>query len=328
MAGKKKMVAELSVDPKSEFNKASKTWVESNSDLKKLFSKKISDKWDVELDDGKWNEKKLAKALEGLVVYELKYLASGVATTLKEVEKSSDKLKKAVDKGLPGLLADVEKLARKKCKKALEELAASGGDDKKTEKEGLDVFKDLNATALDALFRKPKDDTVSAFDTLQKELAKAEALEKSAKDEEDEKKKKAMEMAAEKRRDGAFNRATRAVDQVRKAYAKSQREVESGLAALLAFAQKSLRKSEKPGYSKFGEFVEKKVPEVRALNKELAEFGNDLNGAYNDLASRNSDSGSIGKKKGAFETKVKDSQTTAEKARKKLSSLADQFKRL
>jgi len=328
MAGKKKMVAELNVDPKSEFNKASKAWVASNSNLKKLFSKNIKYEHDLELDDGKWNEKKLSKALEGLVRYELKYLASGVANTLKDVEKSPDKLKKAVDKDMPGLLADVEKLVRKKCKAALEELATSGGDDKKAAKEGLDVFKDLNSMALDALFRKPKEDTLAAFATLHKELVKSEAMEKDAKEEENDKKRKAMDMAAEKRRDGAFNRAARSVDQAKKAYDRSQKEVESGLAALLKYAQKTLKQSDKKGYPEFGAYVEKKVPEIRKLNDKMDKFGEALDEAYRDIASRKSKSVDAADKSKDFERRIKDSEGAAADARKKLSALADQFKRL
>ena len=144
MAGKKMMLAELKVSPRQEFNKKSKDWVKSNSDLTKLFAKDIEYSQSLELDDGKWSEKKLAKALEGLVLYELKYLASAVGNAQKDAEKSPDKLKKIVDKDMPAALADAVKLIRKKCKNALEELASSSGAgaDKKVIKEGKDDKKE------------------------------------------------------------------------------------------------------------------------------------------------------------------------------------------
>ena len=327
MAGKKMMLAELKVSPRQEFNKKSKDWVKSNSDLTKLFAKDIEYSQSLELDDGKWSEKKLAKALEGLVLYELKYLASAVGNAQKDAEKSPDKLKKIVDKDMPAALADAVKLIRKKCKNALEELASSSGAgaDKKVIKEGLDVVREVSSVSLKGVFSAPAAGVLAAFDALHKELVKAERDDALAKDEEDDKKKRAIDKAAEKRRDNAYARSARSVDQILKKYRGAKKEIYSAIDAVVKLRDR-LAKAEAPELVAFSKDVNKKIPALNELQSALHEFDVDIVGAYNDIASQKDDSDNIARKRGHFERAAKGHDSAADKARKQFLDLASHFK--
>ena len=329
MAGKKEMLAELKVSPRAQFAKKSADWVKSNSDLKKLFASDIEYSQKLELDDGKWSEKKLSKALEGLVVYELKYLASAVGNAQKDVEKSPEKLKKIIDKDLPGALADTIKAIRKKCKNALEELQSSSGTaDKKVLKEGFDVVRELSSVSLKGFFSAPAAEVVAAFDALYKELQKAERDEAIATDEEDDKKKRAFEKAAEKRRDNAFNRSARSIDQVLKKYRGASKEIHSAIDAVVGLRDSLSKKAEAQELQDFAKDVNKKIPAINKLQSEVHEFDGDIIEAYNDVASRKDDSDNIARKKGHFEKGAKSHDSAAEKARKEFVDLAAHFKRI
>lgn len=329
MAGKKTMLAELKVSPRKEFDKKSKDWVKSDSDLTKLFAKDFEYSQSLELDDGKWSEKKLAKALEGLVLYELKYIASAVALAMKSVEKSPEKMKKTVDKDLPGALADTAKLIRKKCKAALEELASSSGAgaDKKVLKEGLDVVREMNSVSLKDVFSDPAKDVIAAFDGLHKELVKAERDEALAKDEGDDKKKRAFVKAADKRRESAFARSARSIDQVKKKYGATRKQIESAIDAVVGLRD-SLKDAEAKELQDFADDVNKKISSLNKLQSELYEFDVELGEAYNDVASRKDNSDNIARKRDKFEKDAGQHDSAENKARKEFVDLASHFKRI
>lgn len=328
MAGKKTMLAELKVSPKSQLNKASSNWLKSNKDLDKLFSEAIEYQRELELDDKKWNEKKLSQALENLVLYELKYIASGVALALKAKEKSPEKEDSIVSKDMPALLKDARKLIKKKCKAALEELETSGGgDDKKAVKQGLDVFREVSSLSLKALFSQPVEDTLAVFAALQKDIKKAEEDDKLADAEKNDKKKNAYQMAAEKRRNGAFDRSSRSMSRIVDAYAKAREQVGSAIDALEKYAD-SLKKSETDELKAFATHVSKKTPAIKKLDRELNDFRTALARAAEDIKSRKDDSDNIARKSANFATSVKASEKTADKARDEFLDLAAQFKRI
>ncbi|MCV2864497.1 hypothetical protein [Defluviimonas sp. WL0075] len=328
MAGKKTMVAELDVSPRAEFTKKSKDWVKSNPDLEKLFKEHLKHSESLELDDSKWSEKKLAKALEGLVVYELKYLASAVGNAQKEAEKSPEKLKKIIGKDLPAALKDAEKLIRKKCKKALEELKTAGAvEEKKFLKEGLDFVREISSVSLKGVFSTPADDITAAYNSLIKELTKAEADDALAKDEEDDKKKRAVQKAADKRRDAAYTRCARSMKQVEDKYEKNLKQITSAIDALKDF-RKNLKRMDIPEVEGFAKDVDSKIPAMEDLRKQLLKFKNYLVDACGEVEAGRDDCDNVKSDLKDFERKTGGLDSKADKARKDFSELAGHFKRV
>ncbi|MCV2869197.1 hypothetical protein OEW28_11220 [Defluviimonas sp. WL0002] len=328
MAGKKMMVAELKISPSSEFTKKSKDWIKSNPDLAKLFKEPLEHSESLELDDSKWSEKKLAKALEGLVVYELKYLASAVGNAQKEAEKSPDKLKKIIDKDLDAALKDTKKLIKKKCKKALEELKNQGAaEEKKFLKEGLEFVREISSVSLKGVFSGPAGEFTVAYNALIKELGKAEADEALGKDEEDDKKKRAFQKAADKRRDAAYTRCARTMKQVKDKYEKNVKQIISAVDALEGL-RKSLKRMDIPEVEGFAKDVDGKIPAMRKLQKQLEKFENYLMDACGEVEAGRDDCDNVKSDLKDFERKTGGLDSKADQARKDFADLAAHFKRV
>ena len=127
--GTKTMNAKLSVKPEKEMKTDTKTWVMNDKDVKKIFSKPIVYQEKIDLNPKKWNEGKLAKAMEALVRTEMQLLANRVSDIKKKVpDAKSPKEHKTLLKSLEDALNDVVDRIQDKCSEALDELASGKGE--------------------------------------------------------------------------------------------------------------------------------------------------------------------------------------------------------
>lgn len=332
MPGKTTVVAELKVSPLEEAKKDCKAWVNGIPELKKLFSEDITHESKLELDGSKWNEKKLSKALFALVLYELKYIASGVALARKEAEKSPDKLKGIVDKTMPALLADARKLIRKKIKSALEELSAGGDDDsKKVLKQGKEAIKEIASVELKGLFADRGKEVGAELAELAKQLTKAADQAKAAQDEADGKRKEAFTKAAEKKREDALKRAVRAIGNQKTKYKKSSGETEAAITELTKLANELKNVTDPESLTKFAAKVAKRMPDFETLKKQMKSYETEiekLEGEISEGTKANSklDGADVGKLAAAFEKETDEHEKAAKDAKTALTEVAKAFK--
>ncbi len=173
---KKKMKANLKVKTTKELHKKVQTWVNSDPEMKKLFSGYIEYSEDIELDPRKWNPGSLGKALFALVRYELKLLDVVAMQILKDWDGADDKGKKALRKKMTNEYNGLVKQMKDKCSLALEEVAADKGDNKKGLRDGKAALKRMNDIDVDKVFSVPRNTVMMALMRLCGELDDAEDL--------------------------------------------------------------------------------------------------------------------------------------------------------
>ncbi|MEM6549373.1 MAG: hypothetical protein AAF713_16725 [Pseudomonadota bacterium] len=176
MAGvqKKKMTAKLKVDATAEMAKTSKAFIARSKLLKSRFGA-VTHERSLLLDPRKWDEKKLSKALEVLVRYELKVLGVRVAEAVKLVEKKGDAVRKAAEEKLAKDVEKAKKLIADKCATALEEVEADKGDNKRGLRDGKASLKKMSDLDLKAIFAGPGSKALEAIATLSRELSRDDA---------------------------------------------------------------------------------------------------------------------------------------------------------
>ena len=170
--GKTRMLAKLEVDSQSEMDSKVKDWIRKNPKLRKIFGK-FTYSQAVELDERKWDARKLSKALEGLVRYELKQLSVAAWKTYGDLKpgdvkgeiKAIEKLGKTYDR--------ISKAIDDKCVDALEELEEDKGDNKRGLKDGRTALKKLADVDLKNFFSGHGKAAASALEALAKALEKA-----------------------------------------------------------------------------------------------------------------------------------------------------------
>jgi len=155
--GTKTMTAKLNVKTDQEMKPDAKKLVEKNIKTKKLYAKPITYEEKIDLNPKKWNEKKLSKAMAGLVRAELQLLAQRVGDLAKQAQKSkggmSDEIK------MVGALEKVHKKAvasiEEKCSDALEELASGKGEAKAGIALGKKAMAKISSLNANGVFRDP-----------------------------------------------------------------------------------------------------------------------------------------------------------------------------
>lgn len=279
-ADKTKMKAELDVDPFEEADKKVKDWAKTIPlFVKKLKNVTYSDT--LELDPRKWNEKKLTKALEELVRYELKIFAVRAAEYHKTALKEGPRGQLAAEKGLPKDYLELEKDVTDKCSTALEELAADKGDNKKALRDGKAAVKELAKQDLKKIFSTARTEIAAAFTALSSDLKKA--------------------MDQEKAKDAAALKARNVMDKARAAYDKDFEDSLSVLSDMLQTAGQTLKNAEANAalktYSKLVLDYEDTFGNYAGAGRE---FETDMDEAANDVSARKLDSEDAKKKAAAF----------------------------
>jgi hypothetical protein len=268
---KKKMKAELKVEPWAEMDGKRKDWLLSIPAFKKTF-KTIEYSEDLELDPRKWDPGKLSKALEGLVRYELKLLDVGVGQWQKKVAKKGPLAQRDAERALPELYKETVKDIHDKCSLALDELASDKGDNKKGLRDGKAALKKLDDVDLDKIFADPRTATAAAFRDL------AAALDKAKED--------------EKQKEAAFVAATKAADAARKGFDGAGKDAQAAVKFLLKAASDiSKNKNANPALIEFGKEIQSYEKHLALFSYKLDEFEVDLDEAANDIKSRKLDAG-------------------------------------
>lgn len=155
--GTKTMNAKLSLAPlkSKEIKPEIRAWMNTDKDVKKVFAKPIVYQEKIDLNPKKWNEGKLAKAMEGLVRPEMQLLANRISDIKKKTEGTrSPKEQKAMLKGLEGALDDVIARIQDKCSEALDELASGKGEAQAGIALGKKTMAKLNTLSVEGLFKK------------------------------------------------------------------------------------------------------------------------------------------------------------------------------
>jgi len=125
------MNAKLSVKFDQEMKTDTKKWLYADKELLKLFPKLLTYSQKVELNDKKWNDSKLAKAMVPLVRAELQIFANRISDVKKISEKAkSPKERNKVIDAIKKALKDTNAEISEKCSTALDELESGKGEAK------------------------------------------------------------------------------------------------------------------------------------------------------------------------------------------------------
>lgn len=129
--GTKTMNAKLSVKFDQEMKTDTKKWLYADKDLLKLFPKMLTYSQKVDLNEKKWNDSKLAKAMIPLVRAELQIFANRISDIKKMSEKAkSPKERNKVIEAIKKALKDTNGEISEKCSTALDELESGKGEAK------------------------------------------------------------------------------------------------------------------------------------------------------------------------------------------------------
>jgi archaellum component FlaC len=287
MAGeKKKMKAELKIDPRTEMDGKVIKWLDSVDELKKKF-RPFTYSEELELDTRKWDKNKLAKALEGLVRYELKRLAVNAATAWKAVGgKASPKEHAAAVKTL---LKDYDEIAKEiddKCSLALEELASDKGDNKKNLRDGKAAFNKMKQADVAKAFSGPRGIVVDGFKQLSTQLGKAAGEDKAS--------------AA------AYAAAVKKMEEADKDFNGNAKDIQSAVDYLLKIAKNMAGNTEADKeLQDFGEKLQGEAGTLKSFLDDINEFENEIDGAINDVKHKSLDADGASRKATSFESNKK-----------------------
>lgn len=300
--GNKDFVAKLKVFPFKEMKKDASEWIKSDPEKLKVFAKPITYQQKVELNEKKWSNPKLEKALGVLVRAELQLLAQRVADTKKKSEK--EKSPKKVISTLKKHMADAQSEIAEKCMTALDDLESGKGE----VKAGLAILKKLMNKVNDLdpanIFSQPMDAA----------LASAKAIKDADKNGGDVK--------------GAQAAARKEIDTAVAVLNSDGKEVQ-GVAKYLASDAKKLKNSEIGPIAAFG----KKLTDSK-VTTPFAELDKNIDKLESALAtySKNLKDGKIdGSKAGLFESEIKkmsNMQKSANTAVKALQNLHGEYKKI
>ncbi|WP_114287360.1 hypothetical protein [Candidatus Halocynthiibacter alkanivorans] len=333
VVSKKKMKAQLVLELTSEMDAAVKKWVVADKDRAKLFGKFTwRENPDPELDTRKWSEKKLSKALLGLVRYELKLMATGVAQVHKKVQKNSE-----TDDGAYKALVKIHARASKdmadKCSLAVEEVAGDKGDNTKALKEGKATLSDLKDISAATLFVKPFQDSCAVLKDLVQELTGIEktmaiaddALERAEKkgDKEAEAEAERILSRAEKSADKVFAAAANRMDLVKATFDKAKKDADGALTALAKMLSGIKKNDDVNDLLKvLAADMEKNRSLIVKLESDLAAFGTDVSGICAFIKSKREESQGNGA--AAFKKKLQQFGT-ANKGRKSSAAAVEKL---
>jgi uncharacterized protein YukE len=288
MAGdtKKKMRAELKIDPRTEMDGKVIKWLNSVDELKKKFQP-FTYSEDLELDTRKWDKNKLSKALEALVRYELKRLSVQTATAFKAVgEKASPKEFNAAVKSLLREYDDIAKEIKDKCSLALEELSSDKGDNKKNLRDGKAAFAKMKQADLAKAFSGPREIVVGVFKLLSVELEKATGNDKAS--------------AA------AYVTAAKKMEEADKEFNGNAKDIQSAVDYLLKVAKDMAGNGEADKeLQDFGEKIKAESATLKEFLDEIGEFENSIDGAIDDVKQKSLDPKGAKKKASDFEANKK-----------------------
>jgi len=278
-AGKKKMRAELKVEPWAEMDSKTSAWAKRVPMFKKNF-KDIVFSQDIELDSRKWDAKKLSKALYVLVRYELKIFAVQGSDWCKKVAKGGMKAEIEAVSTYPKAYKKLCKDIDNKCAIALDELAADKGDNKKPLKHCNDAFDTLASIKPRAIIAIPTDETVAAFKKLAKDLDGAQG-----------------DSRTEER---AFKLAANSLEKANAGFHNSGGDAADGLTMLLKAAD-TIKKTKEanPVLAEFGKQIEKHAGAMKKLRDDIEIFSVRIADAEADIKSRKLD-GADALRKAAF----------------------------
>lgn len=286
MAGeKKKMTAELDIDPKSEMDDKVIDWVKKHPVLKKKFPN-YTFKEVLELDPRKWDEKKLKKGLEALVRYELKILAQRFFESWKTVQKDGPKAEIAAVSHLQKQYDKIGKEIDAKCSIALEEIASDKGDNKKGLRDGKAAFAKMKQADLAKAFAGPRAIVVAGFKLLSAELDKATGNDKAT--------------------SAAYTAAAKSMEEADKEFNGNAKDIQSAVAYLLKVAKDMAGNSGADAeLQAFGEKIKAEFATLKDFLDEISEFENRIDAAIDDVKQGSLDAKSAKKKAGDFEANKK-----------------------
>ena len=283
MAGeKKKMKAELKIDPRTEMDGKVIKWLDSIDELKKKF-RPFTYSEELELDTRKWDKNKLAKALEGLVRYEVKRLGVNAATAWKAVgTKASPKEHAAAVKGLLKEYGEIAKEIEDKCSLALEELASDKGDNKKNLRDGKAAFNKMKQADLAKAFAGPRQIVVDGFKLLSTQLGKAAGEEKA--------------------NAAAYAVAAKKMEEADKDFNGNAKDIQSAVTYLLKTAKDMAGNDDADKeLQDFGVKLQGEAGTLKEFLDDINEFENEIDGAINDVKQKSLDEDGASKKATAFE---------------------------
>lgn len=300
--GNKDFVAKLKVFPFKEMKKDVSDWIKSDPERNKIFAKPITYQQKVELNEKKWNNAKLEKALGVLVRAELQLLAQRVGDTMKKSEK--EKSPKNVIKFLKGHMADAQSEVAEKCMEALDDLESGKGE----VKAGLAILKKLMNKVTDL-----QPDKIFA-DPMDAALASAKAIKDADKKGGDVK--------------GAQDAARKEIDKAIAGLNSDGKEVQA-VAKYLASDAKKLKSSEIGPISVFGKKLDdsKVTAPFAELDKNIDKLETALVAYSKALKDGKIDS----TKAGLFESAIKSMsgmQKSANAAVKALQNLHGDYKKI
>lgn len=287
MAGeKKKMKAELKIDPRSEMDGKVIKWLDSVDELKKKF-RPFTYSEELELDTRKWDKTKLAKALEALVRYELKRLAVNAATAWKAVgTKASPKEFAAAVKALTKDYDEIAKEIEDKCSLALEELASDKGDNKRNLRDGKTAFNKMKQADLAKAFAGPRQIVVEGFQLLSGLLDKAAGEDRAT--------------AA------AYAAAVKKMEEADKEFNGNAKDIQSAVSYLLKKAKDMADNTDADKeLQEFGQKLQGEAGTLKEFLDDIDAFENEIDAAIDDVKQKSLDAAAAAKKATAFDRNKK-----------------------
>ena len=266
VTSKKLMNAKLNISSMAEMATKEVEFIGQIPKFKKKFKDfTYSDK--LELDPRKWDERKLAKALESLVRWELKLLASRVAEWNGKIKKEGPKAQSEAERSLPKYYDQIGKKISDKCSIALEELASSKGDNKKGLRDGKASLKKLGDVDLSKLFSTPG---AKAAKTV---MALGKNLEKLADD--------------DGKIESAYVASIKVLDEARKSYDNNADDAESAVKFLIKTADGIKKNKETaPELDAYGKKIEGYAKVFKDFVADLRAFEVDMDDIALDTKSR------------------------------------------
>jgi hypothetical protein len=175
--GKKKMKVDIEINVFDETAKENKAWAEGNAELKKV-CKPIKFKDEAELDDRKWNARKLEEEAFIAVRMGLKIFAGCVRDAKKKADQGKEK--DGVKAVLDGY-SELEKEVSYGLEKWLDDIESGKADNAKALKAGKSAFEKINSIEFKGAFDGPVKKAIEALKPLTKEGADEKAKDKAAK---------------------------------------------------------------------------------------------------------------------------------------------------